>query len=408
MTVVANTPRSSAVPQSRPVPTLTLAQAIRRNVKAVADAQVTYKTQVVLVNTYVNSVFSSQLPPLNTFPPDWNDFVTAYQKAGADALLWTNQVMKRLLEVPQDVVNSNDNMMALLNDAVKNANALVANPQNFAAKIGLQNDLQVIPGQLKLVSDFITGAIAALRNFEDVLPDMAAQLTTIAQKAAADAKADQTQIDKLKADVQRLNNDIQNLTTSIIVLGIADGIALTLGIVATIAAWPVGALAWLVLGPIVAVASLFIALDAKQIQADNAAIAADQQNITGLTADVATLQLLAQNYTNMASQTQAIQAALTGILAAWTLLEADIASGVKNVQNAISDSGATNWQNVADDLNAAIVEWETAVQQATGMQITLQVNTAQLQIGQSSGSVQQALAGGKTMDVIAYYNSVAA
>ena len=46
---------------------------------------------------------------------------------------------------------------------------------------------------------FISGALTAVKNFKDELPTLAANLQTIATKSAADAKADQAQIDKLNA-----------------------------------------------------------------------------------------------------------------------------------------------------------------------------------------------------------------
>jgi hypothetical protein len=63
-----------------------LAHALRRNRHAFAAAQNGYKQNVIVVNTYVTTVMSSKLPSLNTYPPDWNDFVSAYETATSDAL----------------------------------------------------------------------------------------------------------------------------------------------------------------------------------------------------------------------------------------------------------------------------------------------------------------------------------
>ena len=87
------------------------------------------------------------------------------------------------------------------------------------------------------------------------MPSLATNLQTIATDSTKAANADQAQIDKLNADIDKLHDEIKSLTAAISGLGIADGIALTLGIVATIAAFPEGALVWFVLGPAIAVAS---------------------------------------------------------------------------------------------------------------------------------------------------------
>ena len=389
-------------------PNISLAQAIRQRKQTLGDAQNTYKQNVVAVNTLITSVLSSSLPTLNQNPPDWAQFVQAYEQANSDALNWVNTVMSRLLDVPGDVQGYNNIISQLLQDAKTQANTLVGQPNNSAALLALNSDLSGLSGQMNLVVTFIAGAVTAVKNFGDVLPGMATQLQTIATKSAYDANADKAQIAKLNSDIQKLQSDITSLTAAIVGLAIADGIALTLGVVATIAAWPVGALVWLMLGPAVAVATTYIALDAKQIVADKAQISQDQDRITGLTADVATLQVLATNFGTMASQTLVIQANLQAILQEWQTLESDINAAISDIRTAISDTTAKNFTAVVNDVNEAITEWNETYNQAGALTVTLQVNTASLQVGMSQSQVQSTLAGSPTISIIEYYNRVSA
>lgn len=385
-----------------------LAQAIRKNASSLGQAQNTYKQDVVAVNTLITSVLTSSLPTLATNPPDWPEFVTAYEQADTVALNWVNTVMARLLAVPDDVQTYNSVISQLLQDAKMQAQALIAQPNNQSALAILNQDLTGLSSQLALVTTFISGAVTSVQNFQDQLPTMSAALQSIATKSANDANADKAKIDQLNASIAQLQADIKSLTAAIIALSIADGIALTLGVTATIAAWPFGALVWLVLGPAVAVATTFIALDAIKIQDDKARIASDQQQITGLTADVATLSVLANNYAGMVTQTQAIEASLQAILAAWQALEADINAAVTDIRTAISDTSAANFQAVLNDVTGAISEWNTAYAAAGALHLDLQVNNAQLTLGMSSSQVQAALAGGQTVDIITYYNQIGA
>ena len=403
------TPVQSAAARAHKSPSagrLTLVQAISQNKSSLADAQNTYKENVIAVNTLITSVLSSSLPTLNQNPPDWQDFVTAYVAAKTDALGWVNNVLARLLAVPSEVQNYNNIITQLLQDAKAQATTLAANPSNPSALAILNNDLSGITTQMNIVTAFISGALTAIQSFGDSLPDMANQLNTIAQKSIADANADQQQIDKLNADIAQLQADIKSLTASIIALGIADGVALTLGTVATIAAWPVGALTWLVMGPVVAVASTYIALDAIQIKTDKAKIESDQNQIQGLTADVATLSVLSQNYAAMAQQTEAIESNLQAILAEWQTLSGDVSAAVSDIQAAISDTSAANFNAVLNDINGAITEWNDAYNQAGTLVLDLQVNNAQLQVGMSQDQVQTALAQGQTVGIIQYYNNI--
>lgn len=54
-----------------------LSHAIQKNVVSLAQAQNTYKENVIAVNILVTSVLTSSLPTLNNNPPDWQEFVTA-------------------------------------------------------------------------------------------------------------------------------------------------------------------------------------------------------------------------------------------------------------------------------------------------------------------------------------------
>ncbi|MBS7664302.1 HBL/NHE enterotoxin family protein [Pseudomonas lalucatii] len=385
---------------------LSLARAISSNARSLAEAQASYKQNVVEVNTLMTSVLTSSLPTLNQNPPDWNEFITAYEQANGDALNWVNNVMARLLDVPQEVIGYNGVISQVLQDAKTQAQTLIDQPSNPTALATLNQDLNALTSQLALVTSFIAGAVSALQQSRDSLPDMARQLQSIADRSTQDANADQAQIDQLNADIARLKADIKSLTAAIVALGIADGVAITLGVAATIALWPVGAAVWFVLGPAVAVASTYIALDAEKIKADQASIQAKLGQITGITADVATLHVLAGNFADLASQSEVIETSLQAILAEWQTLESDVNAAVSDIRSALADAGGSNFTAVLDDLNEAIDEWNAAYVQAGSLQLDLQVNTAQLEYGMSSAQVQASLASGQNLGLIDYYNNV--
>lgn len=378
---------------------MALAKAFNKNAVSLAVAQTSYKQNVVAVNTLVTSVLTSSLPTLNQNPPDWNEFVAAYEKADAGALTWVNNVMARLLNVPDEVRSYNSTISMLLTDAKTQSETLVTDLSNKTALGILNTDLDNLNKQMSLVVTFITGALNAIKSFKDVLPTMATNLQNIADDSTKAANADQAQIDKLNQDIDNLHAEIKSLTAAIVALGIADGIALTLGVVATIAAFPEGALVWFVLGPAIAVASTYIAIDGLKIKADNAAIKADEQQITGLTADVSTLHVLSKNFASISAQTAEIESNLQAILNEWQTLETDI-------KTAISDTSSANFNAVVNELDDAIVEWAAAYKQAGDLHLDLNMNDAQLTVGMSSAEVQAAAAKGKTVDIISYYNQV--
>ena len=383
-----------------------LTHAIRNNKPAVASAAKDYKTNVVTVNTYISNVLSSSLPTVMPEPKDWQKYVDAWEKASSDALTWVNQCMARLLSVPQDVENYNPIIENLLGDAIKNTQTLIQTPGDAAALAALKNDLDQIPAQLSLVETFIAGAIKALQNFQDVLPEMATQLENLSELAAADNKADQQQIEQLQSKIKQLQNDIDSLTASIVALGIADAAAISLGVLASIVAFPEGLLTWFVLGPAVAVATTYIVLDAEQIKADKAAIDQCQSQMSQLTAACSVLSTLSTTYGNLATQSQSIQQALKAILSAWQAMAGDIAAAITDAQTALNDTQASNYQAVLADLQGSQSEWQATESQAASLVLDLKVNNAPLTVGMSQSSVGSALQGGTVVSVIEYFNSV--
>lgn len=382
-----------------------LAAAFRDNAGAVTQAVSAYQTNVVTVNTTITGVLNSSLPTLNTYPPDWSAFTTAYEQAMAIALSWVNTVMARLLDVPAEVQDYNLIVVDLLDDAQAQAATLENDPGNQAALLALNNDLMGVSAQLAIVNVFIDGAIKALTGFEDQLPTMAADLQTIATDATAAANADQAQIAALQSDIDNLNESISSLTGSIVALGIADGAAITLGGVATIAAWPLGALTWIVLGPVVAIATTYIALDAEEIKADQAKIAADQTQMSNDTADVFTLNALSSQFATLSTQSEQIETNLTAILTAWQALEADVADAIGDVSAAVSAGGSGDYGAVATDVTDALGAWNESYAAAAGLVLDLQANTAQLQLGMSADDIQAAMQEATSYtSIIEYYN----
>ncbi len=385
---------------------MALAQAFSKNALSLAVAQTSYKQNVVAVNTLINSVLSSNLPTLNQTPPDWDQFVSEYEKANSQSLDWVNNVMARLLDVPDNVRNYNDSITQPLANAKMQAEALAKNPDDKGALAALNADLTNLSSQLGLIVTFISGALTSLQNFKDVLPSIATELQTIADDSTKAAKADQAQIDKLNKDIDNLHDEIKSLTNALIGLGIADGVAITLGVVATIAAFPVGALTWLVLGPAIAVATTYIVLDAEKIKADKALIEQDEKEIKGLTADVSTLHILSKNFAAMSSQTVAIEDNLQAILAEWQTLESDVNDAVTDIRTAVADTSSADFNGVVSELADAATEWEAAYKQAGALHLDLNVNNATLQVGMSEDEIKTATAAAQTTGIIEYFNQV--
>jgi SMC interacting uncharacterized protein involved in chromosome segregation len=165
-------------------------------------------------------------------------------------------------------------------------------------------------------------------------------------------------------------------------------------------------LVWFVLGPAVIAATAVIAIDGVKITADKKLIESDEQQITGLTADVAALQILSKNFASMSAEAVDIETNLQAILVEWQALESDVAVAVNDIQTAITDASSANFSAVVSEIDDAMAEWAAAYKQAGNLHLELNVNSAQLEVGMSEDQVLAATGAAPTVDIIKYYNQV--
>lgn len=253
----------------------------------------------------------------------------------------------------------------------------------------------------------ISGVITTLQSFKESLPRQASNLQSIADAATKDQRADQNQISALSQKIDAANAEIGSLTAAIVGLAIVDGVAIVLGVVAVAVAGPIGLVTWIFLGAAVAVASIYIAIDATKIKALKDEIEADQKSMSSFTADVAALANTAKVFKQFADQAQAIEDNLQRILDAWGALKAEFAVVQNELHTASSDYTQEKWQSVKTDFENALADWNTFVASVGQLNITVQGNTAKLQLGMSSAEVQAAMAAGQTTDFMTYINRAA-
>ncbi|MDW6094252.1 hypothetical protein SBX64_17065 [Vibrio rhizosphaerae] len=364
-----------------------------------------YKANVAAVNSCVSRVLDSQLPTLQLPPDNWSEFCQTYTEAQSDALIWVNQVVARLDNVPEDVQSYNGDVMALLKDAMDMAKCMINYPARRTMYVSMLNqDLTMVTKKLDMVLGFVQGTVDALKNFQNILPEMAQKLQNLANMASKEEGVDQKKIAELKDDIANLNKEIDSLTAAIVALGIADAAAIALGTLATVVAFPVGAVAWLFCAPAIAVATTYIVLDAEKIKADKAKIEAKEGEMDKRTQDVATLHLLAQTFQQLADSSKEVQDNLEQIVQNWNGLVNDLSGSIADVQKAALDCENCDDQAIVDDLEQAITCWNDAYGDAGNLTIELNHSDANIELGMNQEQVEKAYKSSNVVDMVTYFN----
>lgn len=384
-----------------------LSKAIQGNVVSLKDTQNTYKENVLKITLLMSSVVNSNLPPMKITPPDFNQFSESLVKAKASALSWTNGPLSHLLSVPESVRDYNSIITPILQDALTQTGILKDDPNNQSAKRILDFDLKNLSSQMNLIVSSISASVTSIKQFRSTLPSMANELSSIADRAIEDAKADEKQIQELQTKIDNLNKEIDNLTAGIVGLGILDAAAIGIGALGFAMPFPANVAIWIFSGAAIAAATTVIVVDGIKISSDKDQIAAAQGRMDEYTADVSTLKILSNNFDRLSNEVDQIQDNVQAVLNAWLNLESDINAAILDITTATADSKSDSYSKVYDDLEQAVQDWNTTYTEAGSLYIELNANTANISVGMSDSEVKKAVSEGETMGVIKYLNSAA-
>ncbi|HEV7503891.1 MAG TPA: hypothetical protein VGS07_03170 [Thermoanaerobaculia bacterium] len=382
-----------------------LSEAIAKNASNVAAAQLTYQQNVVAVTTAMFAVSQTSLPSLFFPPPNFSDFATALLAAKANALQWTNEVLAKLLDVPDDVANNNQVITQILSTCATFAQQLeqAPNPEILQA---LNADLTALSSQLGLMTTFISGALDQVTNFNNLLPTLTGQLNTLLDDFTQQENVDQDQINALQADITQLQSDISQQVQKIVDAAIAIGAALVLGSLADLT--PAGILVGVLVATVVVAAAIGIDLAVSAIESDKAQISADTTQMNEFTQDAAACMTQAGTFNTLVQQMAMVSSSLNAVLQQWTTLQEDINSAVMDVMQTTNDTSTAQFAAVLTDLQAALTEWTSVDQLAVSLKLTMNGTAATVQAGMPPQEVQAIVQSAPTPDIITFLNQAAA
>jgi hypothetical protein len=378
-----------------------LTNALKKNSAALQDAQANYQQCVFDISNMMTSIFAATLPNVNNVPTNWAEVKTAYINAKADALKWTNQVYATLQETPDDVRNYNTVITDCLNDAIIQAQGLsTGDPE--ASQAALNADLKTISSKLNLVNTFVSGCLDTFDQFGyQTLPEAAADLTEVSNDAYIDYQIDQQKINELKKEIKETEEEIAKLAAEI---GInAAAIAGEVAIGACFLA--LGPAEWAVVGIGIAVSSTTIVLDSIKLVEDQNKLKQLNSQLDSYSQDASALQITSDQYSEMATQTVALNGSVNQISSSWQTLEDDVNEAIGDISDAKADEAQNDYTGVYNDLVAALDEWNTIYALCGSLELNIKGNSAKLIIGMSADEVNSAMATEETVDFVTYINN---
>ncbi|HEX8306114.1 MAG TPA: HBL/NHE enterotoxin family protein [Jatrophihabitans sp.] len=332
-----------------------------------------YQNACATVNSYAYAIANTALPVLNQPPADYGTFSTLFAPAKAHCVEWTSSIFPTMLSFPAILVSQASdlfNMEESMADAY--LDVLIADPTNQDAKAGLEKALLTMQSIAQTQIDTAEGLLTSMNTFAtDITADSAA-LNTIATESLADAATDEADIQALEAQIVTLKNEIKKLNKSLTAAEIGISVSLYVGLIGAVCCVIPGAelagAGLIVIGVAGEAASITeTVLLTQSIQAANASIQADQQQIEAYNQDVVELQSTNLQFQWLDEANAATQIAIQQVIAMWRDLDAELTAVMQELANSDYDATKEQYQAAQDDLNAAAAAWQEVVEFATAL-----------------------------------------
>ncbi|WP_320053752.1 hypothetical protein [uncultured Acetobacteroides sp.] len=367
------------------------------------DPHSTYIQNYVQVCNYVSSVNKSELPVLRKAPAHWDEYQKSLIDAKAASIKWVNEIAANLKELPTELMDSNEDVLDLFQKAIDHCDKLIIDPTDEFARKKLKQDINNSLEEIHDLSQKIERVIQRMSEFRDTLPQQAANLQHIADLAMQDEKVDKDKIEELQKKIGEIKSEISSLTGAIVGLSIALGASIILSVVAVAVAGPIGMLTWIFTGAAAAVATTYIVIDSIKLNTLKQEVKALQHDMDDYTADVATLQVVAKTFQELAEQAIAVEDNMKYILDIWKALDYDLTQISKEIEKSGEKYSSQDWAGVKTGFQNATTLWKQFQEEVKLCSLEeMSGNTAKLDIGMSSEEVKQQLDAGKNVELIEY------
>lgn len=362
-----------------------------------------YVNNFIAVCNYIAAVNSTDLPALRKPVAHWNEYSTALINAKQAAIEWTNQIAANLKALPHDLIEKNEGMLSVFNEAVELCDQIIEDPTRKRLVTNLEDCIDDATRNINKMLKELSHVLELLKKYHDSLPNQAAELTKIANLAMADKQVDQNKIAELKQLIKNANSEINSLAAAIGGLSVALAASIAISVIAVAAAGPFGMVTWIFTGAIIATSIAFIAIDSQKIVTLKAKIKANQESMDDYTADVAALQNTADIFDALAKQAIQMEECVQFIVDIWEALGNDLNNIKQDIAKAGDNVGKKEWLEVKNSFIEATALWNTFIEKVALLDLdNVQANTSKLELGMTEEQVKAACERGETKDIIEY------
>lgn len=366
------------------------------------DFKESYTKNFLAVCGYVAAVNKTGLPALKYPMPAWDEFSAALLEAKASALEWTNNIVANLKSLPHDILQKNENMMDLFDEAILLCTKLTENPRPSRIK-ELCDTIDDLLLTINSIQKKLANTLKILTEYHNSLPTQAKKLQLLANQSLKTKEVDEKKVEELRNLVSTASSEISSLNAAIAGMSIAIASSVFISVVAVAAAGPLGCLSFIFTGAVVGVSIAYIVIDSQKIKNLKEQINMTQNSMDEYTQDISTLKLLADGYNNLAKQAIEMENCMQFIISAWNAMRIDIQAIKSEIEHAQDLWTKQEWTDMQKDFEVATGLWKQFIEKTNLYDLNeVKACDCKLELGMNKDEVKNEVEKSDTIDLIEY------
>jgi len=396
-----------------------ISRAIKKQSQVYAEADSAYLQNITAVNGYVLQVLLSEMPALLLPPPNYSEFLITFTKIKSTTLGWVNSVLYKLMEVPQTINKSNDDILRLFGYAQEYAEDLHHKYDANTAAL-LVKKLKSIDSELSFLKQLIANVIKKINDYDDQLPGLVDDFNELLDDYKQTVQYDEDQIDVFEKKTSQLQGEIAALWIKITLEIMNAGGAIIMGKLAKkIKNKYVKVLAQIMSYGLAVTLINDIVNSLIKISAKNGEINVITEKMDQLTIDIASLVAANAQFEGLRDNVSNVQDNLEFIEGKWDELSQEIKKSIVKIENAQEDVQNEEYKEVIIDVIEARSYWEETVNKSKLLELNYKVKDAEIDMDllvtendsekvaeEKMLAINKILAEAKEYPAIEYYNLI--
>lgn len=315
-----------------------------------------YKTNILLLNSYVTGIVTTSLPTFNILPENYAEYLKFYGAAQLEAKKWVKTIYTNLIMVPGVIADRTGITQKTLNDAQTYLERIILKPDDGFAVMMFQQDLKDAQAVIDNMISTNQLLLDQLNDYQstslDIIQD---NLKCLTETMMAGADVDERKIAELISRINALERDIKSQTTSVVGGSLLVVTGIVMCSLALFTGWGTvaGIAGAVACGGIAIAGGSIVGTSSRKIMDDKEEIKNAQAKCSLYEQDIAALKTAADTFDKFCLQMDEMKGYLADIIEVWQTIHDELGELHNDVEEASQEFSRQDWEQVRSSLQSA-------------------------------------------------------